>query len=70
MSSKNFELVFVGEAKYFPRYRKLHANVESARITAERVWRALADKSLPTACHTPIVYGPGCGPDGKCVQPW
>jgi hypothetical protein len=68
----NYELVFAGGAmvKYMPRYRRNHKTVESAQDTARTVWEKLQERGLPTACHTPIVYGPGCGRDGKCVNPW
>jgi hypothetical protein len=66
-----FELVFVGGvARYIPRYRRWHKTIESARETARRVWEVMAERNLPTACHTPIVYGPNTGKDGTNVQPW
>jgi len=69
---QNFELVFFGGAmvKYIPRYKRNHKTLESARETARKVWESMSSNGYPTACHTPIVYGPGCGPDGKPVQPW
>ena len=72
MKKQNFELVFWGSAMvgYIPRYRRHHTTLEDARKVATRVWKRMETKGLPTACHTPIVYGPGCGPDGKNVQPW
>jgi len=68
---KKFELVFVGAAtaRYFPkRYRRLHATLESAKETADKVMQKLQDEGLPTACHQPIVYGPGCGRDGMTLS--
>lgn len=69
-----FELVFFGSATVreyrIPPYRRIHKTLESARETARRVWEQMSEKNLPTACHTPIVYGPGCGRDGINVQPW
>lgn len=63
---KKFELVFAGgaTASYMPRYRRWHRTIDSAKETAVSVMQKLQDKGLPTACHQPIVYGPGCGPDG------
>ena len=71
-TKQNFELVFVGGAmvNYLPRYRRNHKTLESAQSTARQVWERMSEKGLPAACHTPIVYGPGCGKDGKNVQPW
>lgn len=70
---KRFELVFAGsaDAEYrFPRYRRMHESLESARETARQVWQTLQQRNLPTACHAPLVYGPGCGETGISVQPW
>jgi hypothetical protein len=68
-----YQLVFAGSAdtKYpFPKYYKLHQDMGSARLAAAKVWEQLTNRGLPTACHTPIVYGPGCGQDGTPVNPW
>ena len=72
MKRTGYELVFFGGAmvNYMPRYRRMHRTLESARQAARKVWAALSEKGYPTACHTPIVYGPGCGKDGTCVSPW
>jgi len=74
MAQNKFTLAFFGSATVteykFPRYRKAHKTLESARETARRVWEQMSERGLPTACHTPIVYGPGCGRDGTCVAPW
>ena len=69
---QNFELVFFGGGmvKYMPRYRRNHNDIDSAKDTARKVWETLQERGLPTACHTAIVYGPGCGRDGKCLNPW
>ena len=67
---KKFELVFVGAAmaNYFPRrYRRHHDTIESAEETAAKVMQKLQDDCLPTACHQAIVYGPGCGRDGRTL---
>jgi hypothetical protein len=67
----NFELVFFGGAiKYMPRYRRNHKDIDSAKETARKVWVQLQANGYPTACHTAIVYGPGCGRDGRQVNPW
>ena len=72
--TKQFKLVFVGSgtvtAYRIPRYRRMHTTIESARKTARRVWEVMEAHNLPTACHTPIVYGPGLGESGQCVAPW
>lgn len=62
-----YELTFVGfaTAKYFPRYRRMHATIESAKAAAGKVRERLESKNLPVACHQPIIYGPDCGRDGK-----
>ncbi len=69
-----FELVFVGSAMVsgyrIPRHRRMHKTLESAQETARRVWGEMSAKCLPCACHTPIVYGPGLGRDGRNVKPW
>jgi hypothetical protein len=64
-----FELVFVGSgmASYFPRYRRNHDSLESAKETADSVMEKLNVKGLPTRCHQGLVYGPGCGKDGIAV---
>lgn len=69
---KKFELVFVGgaTANYMPRYRRMHSTIDSAKETAAEVMQKLQDKGLPTACHQPIVYGPGCGRDGMTLSAW
>jgi hypothetical protein len=67
----NYELTFVGSAMaaYFPRYRRNHRTLESAQETATQVREKLESRNLPVACHQPIVYGPGCGKDGR-TWPW
>jgi hypothetical protein len=73
-NKQKFELVFFGGAMVtqyrIPRYRRMHQTLESATDTARRVWEQMSERGLPTACHTPIVYGPGCGKDGTPVRPW
>lgn len=66
--TKKLELVFVGGVPV--RYRAKHTTLESARATARQVWEKLQERGLPTACHSAIVYGAGCGRDGVCVNPW
>lgn len=72
--TQKFELVFVGSAMItayrIPRYRRMHKTLDFARATARQVWERMSERNLPTACHTPIVYGPGCGKDGTCIAPW
>lgn len=67
-----FQLVFVGGAmvSYIPRYRLRHNTIDGARAAARKVWGTMQARNLPTACHPAIVYGPGCGKDGKVVNPW
>ena len=72
---KTYKLVFVGAATTgaayrIPRYRRMHSDLDAAKATARQVWEHLSEKGIPTACHTPIVYGPGCGRDGTPVSPW
>lgn len=69
MKQAKYELVFVGGAmvNYIPRYRRNHKSIESATETAREVYGKMQEKCLPTACHNAIVYGPGCGKDGKVV---
>ena len=74
MPNGQFELTFEGAAMVtayrIPRYRRMHKTIESARETARRVWETMQERNLPVACHTPIVYGPGCGGSGANVAPW
>ncbi len=74
---KRFELVFSGAAtakEYFPRYARTHQSVKSAETEARRVVESLSSDSRfavghdPTASHVPIIYGPGCGRDGRAVK--
>jgi hypothetical protein len=65
-----YELVFAGAATaaYFPkRYRRYHETFESAQESAGKVREWLEERSLPTACHQAIVYGPDCGRDGRAA---
>lgn len=67
--SRKFELAFSGGAiaSYFPRYRRWHATFDAAVEEAGNVYQKLGDDGYPTACHSAIVYGPGCGADGRTV---
>ena len=58
MKSTQYELTFVGGAiaRYFPRYRRMHATLESAQTAAYAVRAKLQDRGLPTACHQPIIF--------------
>ena len=70
LNRRPFELVFAGAATaaYFPsRYRRYHRTFESAQETAGQVFQKLRDQDLPVACHTAIVFGPGCGKDGRIL---
>ena len=54
------------------RARKLQGDDIVSRdvIRSTGKWEKLQERGLPTACHTAIVYGVGCGRDGKCLNPW
>lgn len=70
-----YELVFAGAADAasgaygyrFPRYKRVVSGMEEAAKEASRVFRALNERGLPWACHSPILYGPGCGDCGRVV---
>ena len=59
--TRKFELVFFGGCGI--RYRRWHATYEAAVETAHRVLGKIAD----AAAHSAIIYGPGCGRDGRTV---
>jgi hypothetical protein len=62
--SGKFELCFAGSAMVrFPRYRRRHATYEAAEEAAREVLASLDNR----AAHPAIIYGPGCGPDGRTV---
>jgi hypothetical protein len=79
---RTYELTFIGGALgEFPRYRRTHRTLASAEAAAHQVWRALdiepsevavdpshRGPSSRTAAHDAIVFGPGCGPEGKRLQ--
>jgi hypothetical protein len=48
-----YELTFAGGAlaRYFPHYRRWHADKASAEAEADRVYRKLRADDLPLACH-------------------
>lgn len=56
-----FELVFVGGISR--RYRRFHDSYEAAEARALDILPTLADR----AAHPAIVYGPGCGSDGRTI---
>ena len=77
MAQKKYELVFSGSADTrgykFPRYRRFHASLGSAEAAADAVKEKLDMIQHPhggtiTACHSPIVYGPGCGDSGRPLR--
>jgi hypothetical protein len=61
-----FELCFTGSAlrPRFPRYRRISSSLPIARREAKRVL-SLIEETPDWGCHEAIVYGPGCGADGK-----
>jgi hypothetical protein len=63
MTQPQYELTFAGGAmaRYFPRYRRLHATKEAAEAEADRVFAKLERDGLPTACHKPAIYRVGEG---------
>ena len=56
-----YELTFAGAAdtnrgttRYpFPRYKRVHRNIESARAEVDKVFQVMRERGLPTACHSP-----------------
>ncbi|SFU94901.1 hypothetical protein SAMN05421543_11512 [Alicyclobacillus macrosporangiidus] len=64
-----YELTFWGSARVqrFPRYRRMHRTYEDAMETAYRVFGKLEERGLARAAHPAIIYGPGCGPDGRTI---
>ena len=82
-SKRKYELVFVGGALAqppIPRHKRWHAAIAAAETEARRVMRAMDMEPSPvsldpshvglssrTAAHEPIIYGPGCGQDGRRV---
>lgn len=71
-----YELCFEGSgnAPYFPRYKRVHRSIESAKATAQEVYEKLdhvrgrMDGGTVTASHGGIIYGPGCGDAGIPVR--
>ena len=64
---RRYELVFAGSAGHkLPRHRRQHNSLMSATDEAYRVLTAL--ESTPQwGNFGAIVYGPGCGADGKAL---
>ncbi len=56
-----FELVFWGGTKL--RYRHTHVNYEAAETEARRVLARMCNR----AAHPAIIYGIGCGRDGRTI---
>lgn len=73
-----YQLAFEGSAGKlgykFPRFRKSHSTIESAEAEALRVWQKLDEiiadfgRGTVSACHAPVIYGPGCGDSGRPVR--
>lgn len=66
-----FELNFVGGLPAgHRRYRRRHAEFETAEAEARRVLNDLdmaGDPAVSRAAHPAIIAGPGCGRDGVTV---
>ena len=59
-----FEVAFAGSAMVrFPRYRRWHPTYEAAEETARCILADLDNR----AAHPAIIYGPGCGKDGRTI---
>lgn len=56
-----FDLVFFGGT--CQRYRRQHDTYEAAQAEAHRVLARMANR----AGHPAIIYGPGCGRDGRTI---
>ena len=74
---KYFKLTFAECARVvdFPRFRRLHKNLESALATAETVRKKLADMDVDMERHQPYVFGPvGLHREWKAIsdgsEPW
>ena len=69
-----YELVFVGGAtaqgayRLPRRYRRIHRTYEEAEAEARRVLGIMVEQGMPAAAHPAIIYGPGCGPDGRTIS--
>jgi hypothetical protein len=63
--SKPYELSFWGGAfAQVPRYKRKHATYDEAADEAVRVLMTLDNRGA----HPAIVYGPGCGRDGRTIS--
>jgi hypothetical protein len=64
-----FELTFWGDVRR--RYRRWHATYEAAVDEAGRVHEQMDEAADPLdeqrAAHPAVIYGPGCGRDGRTV---
>ena len=60
-----FEIIFVGSrlVRPFPRHRRFHPTYESAEATAHKILAKLECRGA----HPAIIYGPGCGADGRTI---
>jgi 4-hydroxy-3-methylbut-2-en-1-yl diphosphate synthase IspG/GcpE len=56
-----FELVFAGGVG--ASYRRSHATYEAAEAEALRLLARMKNR----AAHPAIIYGPGCGRDGRSI---
>jgi len=67
-----YELSFWGAASVkqyrIPRYRRRHPSYEAAVAEAQRVLGIMAEQGMPAAAHPAVIYGPGCGPDGRTIS--
>lgn len=59
--SARFELVFAGGPNF--RYSRLHDTYEAAEAEAARILAKMPNR----AAHPAIIYGPGCGRDGRTI---
>lgn len=57
-----YELTFWGGISR--RYKRNHSSFESAQQTALTVLAKMGNR----AAHPAIIYGPGCGPNGRTIS--
>jgi hypothetical protein len=60
-----FELVFWGGAiNKLPRHKRNHDTIDSAEAEARRILAKIGNRPA----HPAIIYGPGCGKDGRTIS--
>lgn len=73
MPTGDYELVVTSGAGWTfttkPKYRRFHATFEKAEQEAFEVGRRL-DEEEGSVGRQYVIFGPGCGPDGRNVRSW